>query len=508
MDKFIAFFFFFSFLGGANAQQVKMSGVASDFARKQVVVFREADPFSSVREVLAIGDIDDQGKFSVSLEIEETQKILISISRLEGVLYVEPKHNYDIIFPPKGSTNAKRFDRSEITLDLSNLSEGDLNLLIRKFNSDYIQFINNHYYDFVSEEFRGADVYRSSLGEKRYKSDIYKLPESQDSMGVVTSFPKIAQQFITSMEERYKIYFDNLYFRNYVRYSLAEIKLLAGLERKRFYREYIENKPILYQNPTFIKTFQLFYKDAFGQENNAKIDSLSKIINAHQSAEGLSSYFSKDSIFLDSNIRALAMLYNLKGAYYEKRFSKDAVLKTLKSVENSNFTSIQKQIARNTIHQLTRYNKGSKVEEFTIADAREERWKLSENMGIPMYLYFFASWNTTSMKELQLLEKLNSNYKKDVKIFAVCMDDDYSAFLKYSKENRSQQSLLLYGTGDPLITEKLNVRAIPSAVFIDGEGKLLSSYTRTPSEGIEEDFKRLKAQNSKPQSGQKTWRDK
>lgn len=509
MRKLFLFFVNFFFITSAFAQQVRITGLAKDYAGREAVLFRPLDPVSGTREVIEIKNISDEGKFDFTLLVNETQSIILSISRCEGVLYIEPNKSYDIIFPPVSAVPFKRFDRSEIALDLSNLPENDLNLLIRRFNADFTSFIQRHYYDFVSDEFKGFDIYRSTLGGKEKKSDIYKMPNENDTTiaEVLTDFTKEVGIFFVQMQKRYSPYYENLFFKNYVNYSLAEIKLLSGMSRKLFCREYFENQPILYNNPAYLKCFELTYRNLFYADSNEKISTLSKMINGESDLQKLSAHFQNDSTLMDENVRTLALLFNLKSSYYEKKYSKSAVVKTLISAENSAVPEIQKRSARNLQLQLKRYDIGAMYEDFTVGNAADEKWVLSEHLTIPTYLFFFASWNTSSLKELQLLEKLYPTYKNDIQIIAVNMDDDFTAFKKYLREHRSQQFTFLYGVGDPLITEKYNIRAIPHAVLLDHEGKRQFQHTRLPSEGAEDDFKRIKLNNKKSPSGRKTWKD-
>ncbi len=492
------------------AQEVQVKGFASDFAGKQAVLFRPADPLSGKREVIEIKNIGDDGRFSFKFSISETQTVLVSISRMEGLLFVEPGKNYDVIFPAKGSADVKRFDRTEVILDLSNLEENDLNINIRKFNADYISFISKHYYDFVSDEFKGSDVYRNTLGDKVKKSDLYKMPAAQDTAKkeTHTNFPQVVATFSNQMEEKYKNDFSNVYFKNYVRYALAEIKLLSGFNRNLFYREYFHEQPVLYQNTAYIKTFETFYKGFFKTDTNAKIDSLSKLINTHNNIGQLSYYYKKDTTALDKDVRMLALLTNLKATYHDKQYARSAVLRTIQSIASTSSTDFQKQIALNMTEQLKKFDKGYMCEDFTVGDAHDEKWTLSEYVDVPTYLFFFATWNTASVKEMLMLEKLHAAYKNDIQIIGICMDDNYDNFKKYLREHKSQQFKMLYGAGDALLSEKYNVRAIPHAVLLNAKGEWMFSYTRRPSEGVEDDFKRIKINNAKPSQGRKTWKDK
>jgi peroxiredoxin len=506
MFKRLLFFLSIIYSLSLSAQQVVIKGYTAEFAGGKAVLFKTVDPISNKREVIEIQDIDDAGKFQFRFSSTETQVVLVSISRMEGLLYAEPNKEYNVIFPATKQVDVKRFDRTEVSLDLSQLPDDDLNLIIRAFNSDYIKFIQEHYYDFASEETKGAQLYRSALGDKVKKSDIFKMPGAQDSTVYGADFAQVASNFIATMESKYTLYYGNAFFKDYVRYALGELKLLSGLNRVRFYREYFDGQPVLIHNPAYMKTFDVFYKDFFRTDTNARIDSLTRLIQRESSITSLVNYYRQDSTASDQQVRTMAVLHNLKSTYYGKLFAKPGVIRTLESAQRMN--EPYRSIGANIIAQLKRYEKGTSFEDFLVGDTRETKWRLSENITMPTYLYFFATWNTASLKELQLLEKLYATYKFNVQIVAVCMDDDYANFKKFIKENKLPPFKIVYGAGDPLMSEKYNVRSIPHAVMLDDQGTWMFGYTKRPSEGIEDEFKRIKLAGAEPSQGRKTWKDK
>ncbi len=490
----------------AAVVQIETTG----YSHKKAVLYQNADPISGKREALAIADVDENGKCTFSFTPTETQAYWISIARVEGLLYIEPGGQYSIRFPSADQADIKRFDRTEITLDLSQLPETDLNMLIRQFNADYINFLHQHYFDFIGDEFKSSGIYRSTLGSKSRTSDIYKMPSTSDSaqVSVATDFHAAAQAFIAQMTDKYSSHFSHSYFNNYVKYALAEIRLVAGMNRVRFASEYFISQPMQYNNTAYIKTFQTFYNGLFQSDTNAKLDSLERLIHAGNNIEGLTTYFQRDSTLRDVSVARLAVLINLKNAYYKKEYARPAIISTIQSLQQTNASEFQKQIASNLLSQMKRYERGTIAEDFTIGDARENKWILSEHLGMPTYLYFFAQWNTASLKEMLLLDKLYHQYKNDIQIITICMDDDYEKYKQYLRQHKDFKFPILYGAGDPLISEKYNMRSIPHAVQLDREGKWSATYTRRPSEGVEDDFNAIKKNNAKPSQSTRTWKDK
>lgn len=84
------------------------------------------------------------------------------------------------------------------------------------------------------------------------------------------------------------------------------------------------------------------------------------------------------------------------------------------------------------------------------------------------------------------------------------MDQDYSKFKAYLANHRNQKFTFLSGKGDALLGQKLNIRSVPYAVMLDPNHKVMSDYTKRPSEGITTVWDKLQEQSKK---GGKTWKE-
>lgn len=510
MFRSILFFIGISFLTLQAQSQVSIVGSAKSFAGKKVVVYSIKDYISGQNTVLQTENIDSNGNFKLEFAIDETRAINIAIPPYQGLMFVEPDKKYEIVFPAGQNDEARRFDKSEVALEFVNLPPNDLNLLIRQFNSDYFKFLNDHYYDFAVEEFRGSEKIKSKMASQNEGVDLYK--KSKDTTKVanaVSNFGNVITTFYNDTQLKYGEHYKQVFFAHYVKYSQAEIELIAGKNKKLFYNEYFMSQPILFQNPAYMKCFELFYYNYLNSRGKLKQPEITKAINVERSGKQLITILANDSTALGAHVRSLAVVKGLKELYFDKKYSRSAVVNCLIDLSKNSVELDIREIAKNTLEVLNHGREGWEPDDFMLTDENNDLWKWSENKGAPTYFVFFATWSASSVKELLMLEKLQDQYKDYVRIVAVNMDDDHELFLKYIKEHKTQKFEFLFGNSDVLLRDKLNIKSIPSALMVNVEGAAMFDFTRKPSEGIQTDFEKIKTlAATNPTQGPKTWKNK
>lgn len=492
------------------AADVRISGKAEAFRNQKVIIYVTADYISDKLQVVQIVNIDNSGNFLAQFEISETRAVTIAIPPYQGLMYAEPGKSYDIVFSYTPNEQVKRFDKTEVPIEFKNMADDDLNLLIRKFNLDYFRFLNEHYYDFAIGEYKGSDVVKSKLANENKGVDLYKK-SGTDSAAVagVSGFGNVITNFYNEIQLKYGEYYRNLFFSAYVRYSMSEIELVSGKNRKVFYREYFSSQPVLVLNPAYMKCLRLFYRNYLSDKKGDQMNVVTKQLNVDRSGTGIIRGLDVDSTASDPVVRSLAVISGLKELYFDKRFSRLNIEACLREINAQTDNKIIAQIAA-SVHESMRIGKeGSEPADFMLADFDNGLWKFSEEKGMYTYFFFFAQWSPSSVKEMMLLEKLNEQYKDYIRIVAINMDDDFEVFRKYVREHKNQKFTMLFGNTDILLRDKLMLKAIPYAIMVDPDGKIVSDFTRKPGEGIQADFEKIKQKGPvNPRQGPKTWKNK
>ncbi len=497
---------FFSLM--LHAAKVTIAGSADVIRSGVVAAFVVDDYISEKRVLLKSAEISSTGEFMLTFDLADTRAVIISINRVEGILYVTPGESYQIVFPSAETAEAKKFDRTSVEIIIKNDPPMSLNFIIQRFNGDFAHFLNDHFYDFAVNEYRGSDVYMKSLGAKITQTDLYKTSGKKDTVAIqpTVGFSSVIATFESKVQEDYSAFYDNAFFHDYVTYSMAELELMAGKKRADFYNEYFMSQSLRLHNPAFMRCFEVFYNNFLTTGKKETQGEVVKCINQERNATKLISLFQNDSAALSNQIRTLAVIKGLKDIYFNKTFTRNAIEKTLNNIPAD--SPELKAIAVNTYNELKKCKEGWLLDDLTLVDESENKWVLSEHHDLPTYILFYAAWNTSSMKEMQVMKNLQDKYGKFVNFVAICMDEDYADFRKYLETHTDQKFTFLFGNGDPLLTQKCNISAIPYALMIDNDGLIMYTFTRLPSQGIQMEFDKIVTLSNQSGQGPKTWKEK
>jgi thiol-disulfide isomerase/thioredoxin len=468
------------------------------------------DDYLSDRMVLfASSIIPNSGKVSLTFDLKETRAVKLRIGHAEGVLYVEPNKSYSIAWPTSKAGDMEKFDKVEVDLIFEQLPTDDLNALIRQFNADYALFVKDHYYDFATTEFKGSEVATSTISKRDPKSDLIKRKEGKDSAQIdvgLHKFGRLVDQFKSEIDRKYEANYSNAYFHQYVRYSIAELELVSGVNKKELYHEYFMSQRILHRNPSYMRFFQLFYTGCLTGLKSEKQELVMRAINADRNADDLLIYFQFDSLYTSETIRNEAMILGLRDLYNNRDYVKPAILEVIRKLENKSQDSLITKTAVNINYLLTHAKQGATLDAFTLLDEKDERWESNQQSGKFTYYFFFSNGCTSCIREMLVLEKYQEQYARDIDFVAISMDENQAQFKKYLGDHRTQKFTFLQGQGDALLREKFNLRSIPYAVLIDPDGKFVADYTRKPSEGVQLEFDKIVKKLHQPKQGN-TWRD-
>jgi thiol-disulfide isomerase/thioredoxin len=491
----------------ASAQQCTIRGEAKGYEGRKIAVVATEDELSGKRILLAQADVSEQGVFQLECNPVVTRRVYLHIQRVEAPLYVEPGGTYDVIFPSVGRSDYKRFDNTEVNVEFVNLTDDDINLHIRKFNTDYARFMDNHIYDFATDEYRGSDVYMKYLGEKKNTVDLYKQQEKKDTLerDSAKNFQRLVMQFDDSVAKASNAAGDSEFLLAYKRYSIAELHLLAGMKRSVFYENYFMSKAPSVNNPAFGSCFKLFSRNVLVGQKAQVQSAILKAINVDRDLTRLCDAILAESNLLSERLRKLAALYGLKEVYNNKSFDRASIDILLEKVSTGDM--LVDSIARAIHFQLTKCRAGWQMQEAIFTDESQEKWSLSNSDGLPVYLLFFATWSPSSLKEIQVMERWQEKFKGKVQFVGVCMDDDYRNYRKYVEDHIKLPIKLLYGNAEPFISEKFNLKSIPHQVMLDADQVVVSDVCPAPSDPLFESFVNRIATTEVNRQGPKTWRD-
>lgn len=495
----------------AWSQDAVIKGEVRNYPLWNIYAFLNEDPLSNQRALLGKVTTDSKGTFEITLKVDETRPVVLQLAGMEGTLYVSPGGRYHVTLPDTLSKDTwKKFDRTEIEWIMQGAAEDELNICIRSFNEDYALFVRDHYYDFATDNYRGSSMYTTKQGAKT-KVDMYKTGKASTDTTKKADAPvfgSLVLQFEKAMHDRYALCEKQEYFAQYLRYSIAELKLAAGVSKKELYAEYIMSQPMLLNNPGYTGFLDTFYHDIFTTAKTEVQQNILRAVNAESNYSLVEKNLTPDSLLMHQRVRRYVALKGLKEAWFSAGYNKMAVQRTLQNAAATLDDAQLKAIAGRMNAALQRGKAGNEVEGFTLLDAKKNRWNLDEQQGKYIYLFLFSDWCTACKKDLQYLERYATDFNKEVQFIGINMDEDYATFEQFLRTQPKSKITYLSGQGDPLLRQKLNVRALPYAIMIDPEGKVVYDYTRRPSEGLNLDLEKIRKLMTEPKGGAKTWKEK
>lgn len=490
--------------------QTVLSGVLKNYPDRTIYVYQTEDELSAVRTMISKVNTDGAGKFKLELSTTEITRYFLMIGSTEGIFYAHPGRNYTLTaFPTPNNNDFQRFDKTTVPLSFDDLEKDDSNLLIPKFNSDLYAFLDEHFYDFAVEKYRGSKAVKAQL-KGTVGNDLAPMPadgvkkeeEVIDSVG----FTNWVENFRLQMVDKYEVGFTNVYFSNYYRYTIAELELMAGVSSKTLYQEYLMSQPVLVRHPAYMKFFTAYYDRCLEGRKRVVDTSILRAVNVENDPSRLVEILMKDSAFFSQSVGQLAVLNGLKGLLQNSDYPKAAVKQTMKKMSEQPQCNTYKDIANRLVAAQDRQKAGYVLEDFTLLTPKLEKWESTSSLNGYTYIFFFADWCTPCKKEMLLLSKFQETYGKDIQFIAISVDDNIDAMKAHMQSNRNQNFTFLYGGNNPELREIFNLRAIPHSILLDANGAYMFDYTRKPSEGIQMDFDKIVALLRQPKGG-KTWKD-
>lgn len=506
----ICFFIFFIFFSVSSLAQSTLSGSLRNHTDKNVYVFAHTDELSQKRILVAKATIDAEGKFKMVLpSTTKTVRYFVLIGNAEGVLYAEPNKAYVIrFFPDANQSGFQRFDRNTVAIEYANLSADDCNVLIPAFNKDLFAFLDEHFYDFAVEKYRGSEAYRKRVNTAKGNDlSAKKDSVSSNASGDSVSFTNWVEQFRLSMVDKYEHGFKNHFFNTHFRYSIAELEMMSGVSRKTLYEEYFMSQETQVHHPSYMKFFMAFYDHCLENKKPLIQEQVIKYVNADRDPQQLYELLLRDSLFFSPNVGQLALLVGLRDIYGNKAYVKNSIEVVLQRCQEMPCCNLYKDVARSLSEKFKAGKAGELIEDFTIFTPKLDKWKLTEEQKGYSYFFFFTEWNASCKKELLMMQKLYEKYKSDISFYAISMDDHVDDLKRFMQSNREMQFTFLYAGNNPEIKESLMVRSIPHAIMIDPEGKLMHEYTRKPSEGIQAEFENISKKLRSP-AKDNSWKGK
>jgi thiol-disulfide isomerase/thioredoxin len=434
-------------------QVVTIKGNAPEYAGYSLVMRKITNPISGEQSDLIAINVNEDGSFEQNIELSTITYASIDMRKYEGTIYLEPGLTYELILPPfQPRTDAERFNPyfipEQVELGIANDEAQALNRLITSFDRDF---------------------------EEQYNANAVSIFSRSD-------IPK-AQKIIDQLDSVYTS--NSPYFIQYKQYAYGELLTLAYKRNKRKAMYFtMKGDSVNYTMPSFQRAFNTLYKSFFTAYFPSKQgDALRDAYTKNASFDSLSTVFRKDTLYANTEFAELVLLKGLYDAFYSGRYEQEQIINLFKQAHKQGSTLSIKDLAQSLHKRVTWLRPGSAAPQFTLYRLDGKERSLSNYEGKFVYLNFMHTSNHTCKQDLQLLNVLSKQLRRELSIVTVIMDEDPAAAIKLVKDNKYRWDFLHYAAM-PKVALDYRIRALPAYFILDPGQKLRLSPSPSPDESF------------------------
>lgn len=461
-------FFFFFLLINSNSfsQEVKLKINAPHYENELVYLWVEDDYFSRHKTLIAQAKIENSEAVFI-LNIDGVTKVSVGIDYQVGSLFLDSNRDYEVVFPaPDSDENRTLAWNTHVDLYFVDFPKDDINLQIGNFNKN------------LDEEIVLLFSNKPSLDST--KTNVRKISQRERL--------KLYLDYMTTWDSLYSKN-DSPFFHTYRTYAGASIAYSFGQKRIDLYNSFLKSKPVLYRNPEYAQFFNEYfqnYLDSFDfyplSERRESAFSSSNV------SRDLKELLKEDSSLVDEQFEELILLKSLYD-YYPKHSSLDSIIASLiLTISDSSQYDENRMIAKNFLNNLTATKKGSPFPEIEFINRLGDTLQLSQFKGQLIYLQLFASWSSSSMAELELMNELNKKYTTNVRFVSLSIDPDKKDFESFLAKNKKFKWEFGWIGVHPDILEVLSIYDLPLFYLISDDYSVIDWPSLWPSTGIEKVF--------------------
>jgi thiol-disulfide isomerase/thioredoxin len=459
------------------ARKTVIKGNASSFKGKELILYTYSDYISTKNSQIGFTTIKQNGSYIFEFDATETKKVFLKIEDKTTSFFIKPGEVYNLNLGYSQDLNKGRIYDKQLSLIFNFPVPTELNQQIGKFNRNFDKFI---------EENR-------VLFEKRNHSIEPKLKAFKVKM--LKDIEKNNSKFV----------------ENYIKYSIASVQNSLDVSYKlidsknsqntkaNLYLKYLNEKPILYNNPEYTSFFKSFFK---GELKNLSLKvkgfDISKAINDKVSYTSLAIALKKYPFLINDEFRDLFMLNGLLEISKDKYFTKENIVSILNEIKISSKYSNHRIIASNIIDRITRkkFGEGSTAPNFNLSNKDGKLIDINSFKGKPIYINFWTNWSIPSQKEMKIMKVLHKKYKGKIQFISICADNDLKKMTDFLAKNDDFNWTFLHVGNDKNILSNYKVATFPTYILIDYNLKIIKAPAGRPGgtaerateDNIEKDF--------------------
>ena len=446
-------FIIFSFL--SQAQNVTIIGNAKSYEYKEIGVWVNNDYISNTQKELTYATIDSVGNFKLEFNTKEIQYITLKVEKCIASMYVEPYSHFEVMFLPPDSTTYQNPNlEHDVKLSIKLKSKTEINSLTMDYDKRFDDFLTLDYIAFVK---------RAPL----LKIDSFKLA---------------MRSFYASV--------NNKYFDAYITYTIAALEEKTKMSEKKLFANYIDKKPVIYNNPEYMNFFNDFYKQKVENFSLSKDGLPLKFqINDRGSFIGAKDVLIRDPYLKNDTIRELVLIKGLYEAYYDGTFKRESVVAMLQQATNESKIAEHKRIAQNILNSFSKLKVGGIAPYFELPDKTGLTLSLDELRSKKyVYLMFFDEDCSSCLQQMKIIPSLKKQFGERITFVSVSTKKSNTDLKNFCSKNPKYDWLFFYDNSGEKLKSDYEIKSLPAYFLINPDGRFVQVPAESPDEDIERAF--------------------
>ncbi len=444
-----------------EAQAVKIKGNAPEYAGKTLEFFSLSDPVTRTPLSFFTLTVGNGGEFSIEAEVTSPVYCYSDFGIFRGRVILEPGNDITLLLPPhreKSFEESKNpyFEPIEIWLKTDDSSGRDLTNQILRFDTRFFQLTDKYFNQlYYRQMMRYADTIKSTLkGEFSKNTD-----------------PLFGEHFR-------------------VRVASLEADIMRT-GREKIAGTLKDLPPEAWYRPAFTDFLNRLFINTLSTESKSPSGANLRLWVARENLVELKNWTSRFTA-APSPLADVILLKLLHDAWYSGEFSKNAIRKMVTSPYFTTHTLKEvQQMAARVSEKITFLQQGVTAPEICLPFGEGQTYCSTANNRPYLYILFADLEIPVCQEQVKYLKTMAEKTGPDVQVLIVVSPSSRINAVEFMS---SHQIPGIVVTDTPRLEtgKRYKVRSYPSAFLLDRQHRVILAPARTPLDGFEFQFEKLK----------------
>ncbi|MFW5823221.1 MAG: peroxiredoxin family protein [Tangfeifania sp.] len=433
---------------------VIIKGTNHDYAGKELKFFRYTDPVTKGKIQAFILKPDDEGHFSVEVEVSEPTFVFSEFGIYRGLLFLEPKKNIQLLLPPW---------REKSFADQKN-----------PFFQPVEFWFATQQGDCLNDRIAAFDTKLNQLTDKYFN----QLYFSQSKAYYDTIKTLINKEF----EE-----IDSPVFNSHKTLKLQAVRADAfRLNPAAFSEVFMTTDPQFHTHRAFMELFDKTFDNRLSFEIK-KVDNARLIEAVDRMNISFLLQFTEENYGLKSPVTELALLKMLHDGFYSGDFPKKAIVGILSSgkLQNNSNPKIA-AVAKNVKDKLDFMLPGSQAPVICLKNTDGNKTCTDRNNDKFKYFVFADTEMVVCQEQLKYLSKIEEKFSDHLEIYVILRKTDPTEMKMFLNGQNISGVHLVDENGEYI--ERYRIKSFPVCVLLNENHEVVYSPAQAPLDGFEQQF--------------------